>query len=642
MGAYFPSSASSAGGGSSSSSLADDEGYAISLWLRVDPSTRGFAYAVTDAYEDVETHAVPTLDRLAEIIAGGGDGGSSRWFPDTYSVYHSLYVDGPSRSLSFAYASAPPTAAAHADDNNTNTNAGTVTVLSFDLTTMGAEHLFNGQWHHTALLLLVRNGRARAQLAIDGQSSDYDPDWGRCVSDFPKPIAAAPTAALSVNTTRVGNAQSNRVASGGMLVVGYFNGGVGMLRAHPRRVSATDLLPYGTQTMRDANSFPRAATLGMGCALITFAAVLLIACAVVGCRDLKQMRAAASAASYSELSNRLFAHLCAATDHEQQSRLDALAAKKGLPNSKAATTERAFIAVLCYRPIRLYLAALMDEVEGQVAGGAPEKGRAVLTLLYQLKTRSPGAVNVSDGMWNCIAQADANSPADAARDVQCCGGADHFKRALAAERARRRAAFVEEFGASSDVFDSAGGDGMWMSSEDSNSSDDNESDRYLSSGAHRHDSSSFSGDDEMRPIVRWHDNRKRSMDGSRRGAISADAEASKSDHTITIGKVGVSVPVATGGDAAAASASIPPPPAIVNVSPIASIAAPFASALQSVSVWAASLTLPFAGLFSFLSLELSSVFAGLPAISTPIIQVAAAIAILSLVVYLEDRFLGRS
>ena len=100
MGAYFPSSDATASG-----DLNDDEGYAISLWLRADPTTRGFAYAVTDAFEDVETHAVPTLDRLAEVIAGGG--GGSRWFPDTYSVYHSLYVDGPARSLSFAYASAP-------------------------------------------------------------------------------------------------------------------------------------------------------------------------------------------------------------------------------------------------------------------------------------------------------------------------------------------------------------------------------------------------------------------------------------------------------------------------------------------------------------------------------------------------------
>ena len=610
---------------------------------------------------------MPTLDRLAEIIAGGG-GGSARWFPDTYNVYHSLYVDGPARSLSFAYASAPTTmkstsAGNSSDDNNNSTtitnsldgggsnSIDAVTVLSFDLMAMGAERLFNGQWHHTALLLLAANGRARAQL-----SSDHDPDWGRCVSTFPKPIAAAPTAALSANATRVGNAQSDRV-SGGMLVVGYFNGGVGLLRAHPRRVSATDLLPYGTQTMRDANAFPHTKTLGMGCALIAAAAVLLIACAVVGCRDVKQMRAAASAASYRELSDRLFAHFCAATDHEQRARLAALSASEqtsdrdrrvaplvgevggrvgeldGYAKSRdALVSERTLIAVLQYHPIRLWtalrwsglspsdLSLLLDEVESQVAGGAPEKGRAVLTLLYQLKTRSPDAADVSDSMWNCIAQADANSPADAA-SAQCCGGDDLFKKAVAAERARRRKAFVEAFGASSKAFDGAGGDVLWLNFSDGSSSS-SDGDEW----SHRRRRSSFSAGDEeggdevereMRPVAR-----RRGKDGPR-GTAKAEAEVSKGDHTIAMATVGVELPVKEGVEV---SSSIPPPPAIADVS---RIAAPFTSAMQSVSVWAASLTLPslypgsFSGLFSFLSLELSSVFAGLPSISTPIIQVAA-------------------
>ena len=158
----------------------------------------------------------------------------------------------------------------------------------------------------------------------------------------------------------------------------------------------------------------------------------------------------------------------------------------------------------------------------------------------------------------------------------------------------------------------------------------------------------------LRPLWRGHSHshrgkkdqrgsRNSGRDGSNAEALTKsthEAEASQDAHTIEVGDVGLDAPVGADGDAA-----VPPPPAIANVSPIASIAAPFASALQSVSVWAASLTLPslylgrFSDLFSFLSLELSSVFAGLPAISTPIIQVAAAIAVLSLVVYffLEDH-----
>ena len=74
-------------------------------------------------------------------------------------------------------------------------------------------------------------------------------------------------------------------------------------------------------------------------------------------------------------------------------------------------------------------------------------------------------------MWNCIAQADGNSPADAASDVQCCGGSDFYKKSMAVERERRRKAFVEAFGASSDAFDSVrGGDGMWFGGGHSSSS----------------------------------------------------------------------------------------------------------------------------------------------------------------------------
>ena len=118
--------------------LVDGDGFSISMFLRASNQTQGFAFAITDAFEDAVGGTVYTLDRMAEMIENGSP--ASAWFNSTYRLYASLYVSGPTKQLTFAHA------------NPDVRGAGRVELLEWDIDRIGMGHLFNGLWHHVAVV----------------------------------------------------------------------------------------------------------------------------------------------------------------------------------------------------------------------------------------------------------------------------------------------------------------------------------------------------------------------------------------------------------------------------------------------------------------------------------------------------------
>lgn len=349
----------------------DEDGYAISMWLRAGPDTVGFAYAVTDAFEDVTTSQVHTLDRLATIIESGS--GGHAWYNDTYQVYHSLYVNGPGRSLTFAFAgpSLP----------------GRVQQIDYDLREIGAEHLFNDQWHHVVVSFEVENGKIRAQLMVDGETSYTKAGWGVCTSDVPLQMAAVPVDADGrvVLHNRVGD----RVLRAGLLVVGYLNGGVSNLRAHTERVVSTDFLRAGTQVMRDRSPFLLKETSILGAVLLLLGSFLLLFGVVLSVRDLRSTFSSSSAGQYWHTANRFYLH------------------------QRHAAQLRRNTGALPLRPVRLPTAlrwvglsphdfsVVMDEVEAQ----CEDPSVAILLLIFQIKMDNPNIKRINPGTWNAFEDA---------------------------------------------------------------------------------------------------------------------------------------------------------------------------------------------------------------------------------------------
>jgi len=66
------------------STLEDGAGFSVSMYIRVTNKTKGFAFAVTDAFENTQSRPVYTLDRPVEMIENGR--ASSSWFNSTHRV----------------------------------------------------------------------------------------------------------------------------------------------------------------------------------------------------------------------------------------------------------------------------------------------------------------------------------------------------------------------------------------------------------------------------------------------------------------------------------------------------------------------------------------------------------------------------
>ena len=198
----------------SGSALGDGDGVTMSMFLRATPDSIGFVFATTDARENLDLGTSPLLARLAYILDFGA--GAESWFAANYSVYMALYLEGPSGLLRLLYC-------------NPTGDSTAVVSLKWDLAALGVESLLNGAWHHVAVILRAENGQLKAQLVVDGATSLSRVGWNQCMDRAPwsvQPSAALAGAGGSPVLRATTSDLNERVMTGGMLHVGYFNGGV--------------------------------------------------------------------------------------------------------------------------------------------------------------------------------------------------------------------------------------------------------------------------------------------------------------------------------------------------------------------------------------------------------------------------------
>ena len=224
----------------------DGTGFTISLYLRATRNTIGFAFAVADAREDMFSGGSPLLDRMLKMIAN--DSPLSAWYEAVYSLYSSLLVDGPGAALRFVFANAPLDTNGEVADPAAA--ASPVVNVLWDLPTLGLLRLFNGAWHHVAIILRNENRRIKAQLIVDGETSESVVGWNQCVARAPLPIQ-------SLNASQhytVWSAINERVMDGGVLFAGYLNGGVAHLEFSNQREDIFDLWRTSTLAIQWHNN----------------------------------------------------------------------------------------------------------------------------------------------------------------------------------------------------------------------------------------------------------------------------------------------------------------------------------------------------------------------------------------------------
>jgi hypothetical protein len=239
---------------------ADGEGFTISVNLRATYASYGFAFAVADARENVELYDSPLLNRLLEVQANGLT--DSGWF-DNYSVYSSLLVDGPSDSLHFMYANPG------VDPNTGDKISQRVVKLKWDLRQLGLLSFFNGYWHNVVIKLRAENGQTKAQLMVDGRTSMAALGWNQCVPRRPIAVQALKAAELYPAVS----VDNERLATGGVLFAGYFNGGVANLEFVPENVPLFELWFKSSAAIRARNTIDDVAFVSLGSVLIAAACV---------------------------------------------------------------------------------------------------------------------------------------------------------------------------------------------------------------------------------------------------------------------------------------------------------------------------------------------------------------------------------
>ena len=230
-------------------------GFTISMYLRCSRTTAGFAYAVADAREDMISNFSPLLVRLMTMLANGSPG--SAWYNSTYNVYSGLFVNGPGALLHFVYANPTP-------------NSPLVDLV-WDLTALGQLRLFNGVWHHVAIIIRSENQDTKVQLVVDGVTSVSQNGWNLCPARVPIPIQELDAAA----EITVRNFQAERVLTDGVLFTGYFNGGVAHLQFTNEKVALFDLWRSSTIAIRDHNAINTAEYIALGSVLLAVGTAML-------------------------------------------------------------------------------------------------------------------------------------------------------------------------------------------------------------------------------------------------------------------------------------------------------------------------------------------------------------------------------
>ena len=236
------------------------------MYLSASRSTMGFAFAVTDAADDIKTAKSPLLDQLIDMFAQGSEG--SAWIERGSNVYLALYVDGPGSKLQLVMANSVVDAKGNAAPLGETKHA--VVDVSWDLVGLGLMRLFNGAWHHVAIILRSENAQIKAQLVLDGVTSMTKGSWNLCVPRKPLPIYD-----ISATLIPVKDEASDRVFTSGMLVAGYLDGGVSKVEFYPAVRDIFDTWLTATPAVREFNAIHASKYAALGIILIIVGVVLV-------------------------------------------------------------------------------------------------------------------------------------------------------------------------------------------------------------------------------------------------------------------------------------------------------------------------------------------------------------------------------
>jgi hypothetical protein len=276
----------------------DDLGFSMSMWLRVDRTTQGFAFVMADHLEDTSTRTSPVVERLM-AIARDGEFSTQPWFDRSFRVYASLYVQGSDKSLNFMFAdprledpvsfiqpveSVDPVSnkSAQADQAiervttlGTALKNGDVMKARWDTEELGVDFIFNGGWHHVTVVIKNENKRSYATLYVDGDTSTRV-GWRKCLARRPSPVTSRSKSVITDDLT-VTKATTIDEA---VLYVGYFNGGVRGLQFDNEPKSPDFYVRQGSHAIR-VKAAVRTNTLRLIAYAMLIAFVVAIASAVL-------------------------------------------------------------------------------------------------------------------------------------------------------------------------------------------------------------------------------------------------------------------------------------------------------------------------------------------------------------------------
>ncbi|CUG61578.1 low density lipoprotein receptor family protein, putative [Bodo saltans] len=286
------------------STMQEGQGFTIVFMLKASRETHGFAFAMTDVFEDNAKGQSPILNLMLNIIQRNADG--DYWFTEDYHIYHSLLVDGPGQQLQFIYAS-PATVLGAASNRvyrglphlpfptgrwpwsatavylripchgargciqSTGTSklqGKSMSVLTWDLATLGLLRVFNGLWHQVRIVIRMETGTLKAQLIVDGQTSRSTFGWNQCMSNsIPQSVVFPANADVQVY------ARSQSVGTGSMLWTGYFNGGLGNLGYMPVVEDIFDIWKTSSPAVQSFNDIGPLRYLILGWVMFGLAAI---------------------------------------------------------------------------------------------------------------------------------------------------------------------------------------------------------------------------------------------------------------------------------------------------------------------------------------------------------------------------------
>ena len=287
----------------------DGEGVTISLYLALSQRTEGFAFAVTDAFEDLETRSSPLLSLAKDMVARHSSG--SAWFPASLNIYCGLLVDGPGSKLHLIWAnSIKDTQGGDAQEamGGKKQQQQPFVDLVWDLEQLGLTRLFNGAWHLVNFYVRSENAQTKAQLIVDGETSRSRKGWNQCVPRRPLPIEFV-TPSAKIHGLAPQPAQQFLTA--GLLYAGYLNeGSVGKLEFLPMVKDLFEIWIDSTAAIRQHNHLSTDKYVALGSLLLLVGVVFFGVMWVTSGREILAARQEALAVK-KEKSIKIFAKLWA-------------------------------------------------------------------------------------------------------------------------------------------------------------------------------------------------------------------------------------------------------------------------------------------------------------------------------------------